>query len=171
MDPEPSWYLDLLPCLYYSSKVVKSMRVTGLFDDAYLVSHILMIVHWNWQDQYKLNGAMLPQVSGSFLKSWNTAGISICLRAALNPVTLPKEESLLYLKDSQETSQRKASFVLQATQGHTNDPQYSEIPKVHLQGHPKEKLNEKDAHVNITDPRNLIEAEVAMCNYWLKSRN
>ena len=54
-------YLDLLPCLYYSSKAIKSTKVVGPFDDTDLASHILRMVPRNWQDQYELSGAMVPQ--------------------------------------------------------------------------------------------------------------
>ena len=54
-------YLTLLPCLYYSSKVAKSTKVVGPFDDPDLASHILRMVPWNWQDQYELTGATVPQ--------------------------------------------------------------------------------------------------------------
>ncbi len=54
-------YLELLPCLLYSLKAAKSMKVCGSFDDAYLASHILRMVPWNWQDQYEFSGALVPQ--------------------------------------------------------------------------------------------------------------
>ncbi len=53
-------YLDLLPCLYNSSKATKSMKAVGPFDDTDLASHILRMVPRNWQDQYELSGAMVP---------------------------------------------------------------------------------------------------------------
>jgi hypothetical protein len=56
-----NWYLGLLPCLFYSSKAAKSTKVCGPFDDANLASHILRMVPRNWQDQYELNGALVPQ--------------------------------------------------------------------------------------------------------------
>jgi hypothetical protein len=37
------------------------MKVCGPFDDADLASHILRIVPRNWQDQYELSGALIPQ--------------------------------------------------------------------------------------------------------------
>ncbi len=54
-------YLDLLPCLFHSSKAAKSTKVCGPFDDADLASHILRMVPRNWQDQYELSGALVPQ--------------------------------------------------------------------------------------------------------------
>jgi hypothetical protein len=54
-------YLDLLPCLFYSSKAAKSTKVCGPFDDSDLASHILRMVPRNWQDQYELSGALVPQ--------------------------------------------------------------------------------------------------------------
>jgi hypothetical protein len=54
-------YLTLLPCLYYSSKAAKSTKVVGPFDDPDLASHILRMVPRNWQDQYELTGATVPQ--------------------------------------------------------------------------------------------------------------
>ncbi len=54
-------YLELLPCLYYSSKAAKSTKVLGTFDGTELARHILRMVPWNWQDQYKLSGAMEAQ--------------------------------------------------------------------------------------------------------------
>ena len=56
-------YLTLLPCLYlyYSSKAAKSTKVVGPFDDPDLASHILRMVPQNWQDQYELTGATVPQ--------------------------------------------------------------------------------------------------------------
>ena len=50
-----------MPCLYYSSRTSKSMKIIRPFDDADLASHILRMVPRNWQDQYKLSGAMVPQ--------------------------------------------------------------------------------------------------------------
>jgi hypothetical protein len=35
--------------------------VCGPFDDADLASHILRMVPRNWQDQYELSGALVPQ--------------------------------------------------------------------------------------------------------------
>ena len=54
-------YLELLPCLYYSLKAVKSMKVCGPFDDTDLESRILRKVPQSWQDQYELSGALIPQ--------------------------------------------------------------------------------------------------------------
>jgi hypothetical protein len=54
-------YLDLLPCLFYSSKAAKSTKVCGTFDDEDLASHILRMVPRNWQDQYELSRALVPQ--------------------------------------------------------------------------------------------------------------
>ena len=54
-------YLTLLLCLYYSSKAAKSTKVVGPFDDSNLASHILRMVPRNWQDQYELTGATVPQ--------------------------------------------------------------------------------------------------------------
>jgi hypothetical protein len=54
-------YLTLLLCLHYSSKAAKSMKVVGPFDDPDLASHILRMVPMNWQDQYVLTGATVPQ--------------------------------------------------------------------------------------------------------------
>jgi hypothetical protein len=54
-------YLSLLPCLYYSSKAAKSTKVVGPFDDPDMASHILRMVPRNWQDQYELTGATVPQ--------------------------------------------------------------------------------------------------------------
>jgi hypothetical protein len=54
-------YIDLLPCLFYSSKAAKSTKVCGPFDDTDLASHILRMVPRNWQDQYELSGALVPQ--------------------------------------------------------------------------------------------------------------
>eukprot|EP00804_Cyclotella_cryptica_P013956 CCRYP_002458-RA/>CCRYP_002458-RA protein AED:0.31 eAED:0.57 QI:0/0/0/1/0/0/4/0/443 len=39
----------------------KSTKVCGPFDDADLASHILRMVPRNWQDQYELSGALVPQ--------------------------------------------------------------------------------------------------------------
>ena len=49
-------YFDLLPCLYYSSRVTQSIMIIGPFDDADLASHIIRMVPRTWQDQYKLRG-------------------------------------------------------------------------------------------------------------------
>jgi hypothetical protein len=54
-------YLGLLPYLFYSLKAAKSTKVCGPFDDANLASHILRMVPQNWQDQYELSGALVPQ--------------------------------------------------------------------------------------------------------------
>eukprot|EP00804_Cyclotella_cryptica_P014600 CCRYP_012644-RA/>CCRYP_012644-RA protein AED:0.83 eAED:1.00 QI:0/-1/0/1/-1/1/1/0/341 len=54
-------YVELLPCLFYSSKAAKSTKVCGPFDDADLASHILRMVPRNWQDQHELSGALVPQ--------------------------------------------------------------------------------------------------------------
>eukprot|EP00804_Cyclotella_cryptica_P004831 CCRYP_004920-RA/>CCRYP_004920-RA protein AED:0.84 eAED:1.00 QI:0/0/0/0.5/1/1/2/0/367 len=54
-------YVELLPCLFYSSKAAKSTKVCGPVDDADLASHILRMVPRNWQDQYELSGALVPQ--------------------------------------------------------------------------------------------------------------
>jgi len=54
-------YLDLLPCLYYSNKANKSTKVVGSFNDMDLASHILRMVPSNWQDEYELSGALVPQ--------------------------------------------------------------------------------------------------------------
>ena len=42
-------YLTLLPCLYYSSKAAKSMKVVRPFNDPDLASDILRMVTWYWQ--------------------------------------------------------------------------------------------------------------------------
>eukprot|EP00804_Cyclotella_cryptica_P025223 CCRYP_010333-RA/>CCRYP_010333-RA protein AED:0.55 eAED:1.00 QI:0/-1/0/1/-1/1/1/0/142 len=54
-------YLDLLPCLYYSNRATKLTTAVKLFDDPDLASHILRMVPRNWQDQYELSGATVPQ--------------------------------------------------------------------------------------------------------------
>jgi hypothetical protein len=54
-------YLDLLPCLFYSERVTKLTKVVEPFDDPYLVIHILRMFPRNWQDQYKLTEATVPQ--------------------------------------------------------------------------------------------------------------
>ncbi len=54
-------YLELLLCLFYSSKAAKSTKVCGPFDDADLASHILRMVPQNWRDQYELSGAVVLQ--------------------------------------------------------------------------------------------------------------
>ena len=54
-------YLDLLPCLYYSSNASKSTMIIGPFDYADLASHILRMVPKNWQDRNELSGATCPQ--------------------------------------------------------------------------------------------------------------
>ncbi len=61
-------YLDLLPCLFYTAKAAKSTKVVGHFDDADLANHILRMVPQNWQDQYKLSGALVPQSVRELLK-------------------------------------------------------------------------------------------------------
>ena len=53
--------LELLPWLFYSLKAAKSTKVCGPFDDADLASHILRMVPWNWQNQFELSGALVPQ--------------------------------------------------------------------------------------------------------------
>jgi hypothetical protein len=55
-----NWYIELLLCLFYSSKAAKSTKVCGPFDDTDLASHILRMVSRNWQDQYELSGALVP---------------------------------------------------------------------------------------------------------------
>ncbi len=50
-------YLDLLPCLYSSSKSAKSTKVVGPFDGMALAIHILRMVPREWQDQYELSGS------------------------------------------------------------------------------------------------------------------
>eukprot|EP00804_Cyclotella_cryptica_P019249 CCRYP_006145-RA/>CCRYP_006145-RA protein AED:0.47 eAED:0.41 QI:0/0/0/0.5/1/1/2/0/578 len=54
-------YLDLLPCLYYSNRATKLTTAVKPFDDPDLASHILRMVPRNWQDQYELSGASVPQ--------------------------------------------------------------------------------------------------------------
>jgi hypothetical protein len=54
-------YLDLLPCLYYSDRATKLTKEVKPFDDVDLASHILRMVPRNWQDQYELTGATVPQ--------------------------------------------------------------------------------------------------------------
>ena len=43
-----NYYLDLLPCLFYSSKTAKSTKVVGPFDDMDLASHNLRMVPQHW---------------------------------------------------------------------------------------------------------------------------
>jgi len=90
-------YLDLLSCLYYSSMASKSMKIIGPFDDANLASHILKMVTRTWQDQYELNGAMVPQSVRKLLealkrieKPFQPIRIVKGPRATLNQVTLPR---------------------------------------------------------------------------------
>ena len=54
-------YLDLVPCLYYSSKAAKSTKVVGPFDDT---DHA-----WNWQDQYEHSEATVPQSDRELLEA------------------------------------------------------------------------------------------------------
>ena len=54
-------YLDLLPCLYYSSRAAKSTRVLGPFNDTDLASLMLRMVPWDLQEQYWLCGATVLQ--------------------------------------------------------------------------------------------------------------
>jgi hypothetical protein len=54
-------YLDQLPCLFYSKCTTKLTKVMKPFNDVDLASHILRMVPRNWQDQYKLTGASVPQ--------------------------------------------------------------------------------------------------------------
>jgi protein involved in ribonucleotide reduction len=61
-------YLDLLPCLYYSDRVTKLTKEVKPFIDVDLASHILRMVPRNWQDQYKLTGATVPQSVCKLLK-------------------------------------------------------------------------------------------------------
>ena len=60
-------YLHLLPCVYYLNKANKSTKVVGSFDDMDLASHILRMVPRNWQDQYELSGALVPQSARNLL--------------------------------------------------------------------------------------------------------
>eukprot|EP00804_Cyclotella_cryptica_P010649 CCRYP_005464-RA/>CCRYP_005464-RA protein AED:0.15 eAED:0.23 QI:0/0/0/1/0/0/5/0/569 len=45
-----------------------TIKVCGPFDDADLASHILRMVPRNWQDQYELSGALVPQSVRELLK-------------------------------------------------------------------------------------------------------
>jgi hypothetical protein len=54
-------YLDLLLCLYYFDQATKLTKVVKPLDDVDIVSHILCMVPRNWQDQYELTGATVPQ--------------------------------------------------------------------------------------------------------------
>ncbi len=65
-------YLDLLPCLHYSSRAAKSTKVVEPFDDTDLASHNLRMVPRNWQDQYELVEPWYHRASGSSLKPSST---------------------------------------------------------------------------------------------------
>jgi hypothetical protein len=89
-------HLDLLPCLYYSSRAFKSTKIIGPFDDANIASHILRMVPRIWQDQYKLSGATAPQSIRELLealerikKPFRLTRIMKGPRATLNQATLP----------------------------------------------------------------------------------
>ena len=67
-NPMPQWVLGTLAMPFYSLKAAKSTKVCGPFDDADLASHILRMVLQNWQDQYQLSGALVPQSVRELLK-------------------------------------------------------------------------------------------------------
>lgn len=62
-------HLDLLPCLYCSSKTVMSMKAIGHFDYNILVSHILRLFPRNWQEQYELSRTTVQQSVKKFLEA------------------------------------------------------------------------------------------------------
>ncbi len=90
-------YLELLPCLYYSNHATKLTTVVKPFNDTNLVSHILRLVSRNWQDQYKLSGATVPQSVRKLLESLECIKRPIQLirimegtRLLQSPVTPPR---------------------------------------------------------------------------------
>ena len=52
------------------------MKVVGSFDDMDLASHILRMVPRNWQDQYELSGALVPQ------SVWELLDVLECIKMA-----------------------------------------------------------------------------------------
>ena len=62
-------YLELLPCRFYSDRATKLISEVKPLDDFDLASIILRMVPTNWQDQYKLSGATVPQSIQKLLES------------------------------------------------------------------------------------------------------
>jgi hypothetical protein len=93
-------YLNLLPCLYYSSRASKSMKIIGTIDDADLASHILRMVPRTWQDQYKLNGATVPQSVRKLLEALE------CIKKAF-PTDKDHEGPKSSTKPSNSTKRRR----------------------------------------------------------------
>jgi hypothetical protein len=90
-------------CLYYSSKAVKSTKVTGPFDAPDLASHILRMVPWNWQDQNKLTEAMVPQ------SIWEILEALECIDKAF-PTDKVEEGPKTNAKSSNSSKRKMVSF-------------------------------------------------------------
>eukprot|EP00804_Cyclotella_cryptica_P023766 CCRYP_011157-RA/>CCRYP_011157-RA protein AED:0.71 eAED:1.00 QI:0/-1/0/1/-1/1/1/0/166 len=141
-------YVELLPCLFYSSKAAKSTKVCGPFDDADLASHILRMVPRNWQDQYALSGALVPQSVRELLevlerieKAYPTE------KVGEGPKTVAKSndssrKKMVSFSDRIQRNVAQRSTVLSArNMGRTYHPQHSDCrkydsmgPQVKLQG-------------------------------------
>ena len=54
-------YLELLPCLYQSSRATPATKKVGPIDDANLTGHYLCMCPGTWRAQYKLKAKTIPQ--------------------------------------------------------------------------------------------------------------
>ena len=173
-------YLDLLPCLYYSSRASKSTKITGLLDDTDLASRILRMIPRTWQEKYKLNGATVPQCVRKLLEAQE-----FIEKAFLTDKDHEGPKSSTKLSDS---TKRKMIYPLM--KGFPRDAARKNIVRfasnmgVHTQpttlrtarsmnptAHERRTSMGRMPVENLVDPRNLIKEEVAMCNYPLKLRN
>eukprot|EP00804_Cyclotella_cryptica_P002107 CCRYP_006533-RA/>CCRYP_006533-RA protein AED:0.75 eAED:1.00 QI:0/-1/0/1/-1/1/1/0/223 len=170
-------YVELLPCLFYSSKAAKSTKVCGPFDDADLASHILRMVPRNWQDQYELSGALVPQsvrelleVLESIEKAYPTE------KVGEGPKTVAKandssRKKMVSFSDRIRRNVAQRSTVLSArNMGRTYHPQHSGLRKYDSMG-PEVKLQGEKTKWKLSWTRDLLEEEVAMRSYPLKSTN
>jgi hypothetical protein len=171
-----------MPCLYYSLKAAKSTKVAGPFDGPDLASHILRMGPRNSQDQYELTGATVPQSIRELLEALERIERAFPtnkpIRLEMGIRRLPSLATSLRGRWSPFTigfprnfAGRSIACFVKSMGVHTPPTILwtagSMSPTV-TQRRPSMGRNPMDP---LVDLRDLLEEEVSMCNYPLKSTN
>jgi hypothetical protein len=173
-------YLDLLPCLYYSSKANKSMKVVGSFVDMDLASHILWMVPRNWQDQYELSGLLVPQSVRKLLdvlerieKAFLTDKVGEGTKGAAKSGGSAKRKMVSFSnRIPKKRHTEKHCYHYARIMGVHIPPITLRIAGSLSPMEPPRKTSRGPSPADpLVDPRDLLKKEVALHNYLLKSTN
>ena len=146
--------------MYYSSKASKSIKIIGPFYDTDLANHILRMVPRNWQDQYELSGAMVPQTVRKLVEALEHIKRAypmdtVCEgpKGGTKPSDSPKRKMVSFdERISKKYCKEKHCLLCKQIGGAHTSHNTPECRKYTFNGTRKKNFKGKDAHVQSHGP-------------------